>query len=229
MVETLKQQFKKAPVTTSILLLTIAAFIAEFLIGGGRTDNGSLLVALGAKWGPYIKTHDQYWRLLTPIFLHAGFMHILTNMLTLWFLGPITENAFGSRKFLGLYLFGGIVGNIMSYLFAPLTVSVGASSALFGMFGGLILYGIQFKQDPQIRSQGTMMILFVILNLVSGFSSTGIDMWGHIGGLIGGMIFTVMFGFYGRSGRYPLPVRLTMVVLTALIIILTLNASGGLL
>jgi len=148
-------------------------------------------------------------------------MHILTNMLTLWFLGPIAENAFGSRKFLGLYLFGGIVGNIMSYLFAPLTVSVGASSALFGMFGGLILYGIQFKQDPQIRSQGTMMILFVILNLVSGFSSTGIDMWGHIGGLIGGCAFlnlsprgqngSSVFGFlqlYGYLGKFTVvPVK----------------------
>jgi rhomboid protease GluP len=126
-----------------------------------------------------------------------------------------------------LYLFGGIVGNIMSYLFAPLTVSVGASSALFGMFGGLILYAIQFKHDPRIRAQGTMMGLFVVLNLMSGFFSTGIDMWGHIGGLIGGMMFAVMFGFYGRSGKYPMAWRLTVAVVTVLILALALIAKGG--
>ncbi|MBZ6010652.1 rhomboid family intramembrane serine protease [Leuconostoc gelidum] len=227
MLSTLKQQFKNTPVTTSIFVLTVLVFFVEFLIGRGQTDDGSLLVAFGAKWGPYIKVYDQYWRLVTPIFLHAGVMHILTNMLTLWFIGPIAEETFGSRKFLGLYLFGGIVGNIMSYLFAPLTVSVGASSALFGMFGGLILYAVQFKHDPRIRAQGTMMGLFVVLNLMSGFFSTGIDMWGHIGGLIGGMMFAVMFGFYGRSGKYPMAWRLTMAVVTVLILALALIAKGG--
>jgi len=126
-----------------------------------------------------------------------------------------------------LFRSGGIGGNIMSYLFAPLTVSVGASSALFGMFGGLILYAVQFKHDPRIRAQGTMMGLFVVLNLMSGFFSTGIDMWGHIGGLIGGMMFAVMFGFYGRSGKYPMAWRLTMGVVTVLILALALIAKGG--
>ena len=89
-------------------------------MGHGQTTNGQLLVALGAKWGPAIAIDHQYWRLLTPIFLHAGWLHIITNMLTLWFIGPLAEAAFGHRKFLGLYLFGGVVGNIMSYLFRTL-------------------------------------------------------------------------------------------------------------
>lgn len=227
MIISFKQQFKQAPITVSILILTVLIFIVELIIGGGQTDDGRLLVVLGAKWGPYIKLHHDYWRLVTPLFLHAGFMHIFTNMLTLWFIGPLVESAFGSRKFLFLYLFGGIIGNILSYLFAPLTVSVGASSALFGLFGGMILYALQFKDDPRIRSQGTVMILFVALNLVTGFATTGIDMWGHIGGLIGGMIFTIIVGFYGRAGKYPPMMRLAMIVVTIIILILTAISKGG--
>lgn len=93
------------------------------------------------------------------------------------------------------------------------------------MFGGLILYAIRFKEDPQVKSMGTMLGLFVILNLVTGFSSTDIDIWGHIGGLIGGMMFAVMFGFYGRSGRYAIRVRLIMGAITILLIILTFWAG----
>lgn len=227
MINSFKQQFRIAPVTMSILAVTILVFIAEGLFSGGQTANGEFLVSFGAKWGPYIHHYDQYWRLLTPVFLHAGFMHIATNMLTLCFIGPLVEEAFGRWKFLGLYFFGGIFGNIMSYLFAPLTISVGASTALFAMFGGLILYAVQFKEDPRIRSQGTIMILFVVLNLVTGFASTDIDMWGHIGGLIGGMMFTVIFGFYGRSGKFPWHVRLALVIVTIIVIILTVISGGG--
>lgn len=227
MIISFKQQFKQAPMTVSLVTLTILMFIVEFLVGGGQTDDARMLVSLGAKWGPDIKLNNQYWRLLMPVFLHAGLMHIVTNMLTLWFIGPLVELAFGSRKFLLLYFFGGSIGNILSYLFAPLTISVGASSALFGLFGGMILYGLQFKDDPHIRSQGTVMIMFVGLNLVSGFTTTGIDMWGHIGGLIGGMIFTIIVGFYGRSGKYPLMMRLSMIAVTIIILILTIISRGG--
>lgn len=228
MIEALQQQFKKAPVTVTLVLVSATVFFVELIVGHGQTVSGQLLVGLGAKWGPYIAGYHQYWRLVTPIFLHAGWLHIFTNMLTLWFIGPLAEAAFGHRKFLGLYLFGGVIGNSLSYLFAPLTVSVGASTALFSLFGGLLIFASQFRHDPQIRAQGTMMLLFVGLNLVSGFAANGVDMWGHIGGLAGGMIFAGMFGFYGRSGRLPLPMRLTLGGVSLLLLGLVWLSKGGL-
>ncbi|GMA69248.1 rhomboid family intramembrane serine protease [Leuconostoc litchii] len=217
----LKKQYQNAPVTTVIFLVTIFIFLVEFILSRGNIENSAFLIGMGAKWGPYIELKNEYWRLVTPIFLHAGFLHIITNMITLWFIGPLVERAFGSIKFFGLYFFGGVVGNIFSYLLAPETISVGASTALFAMFGGMILYAIRFKEDPQVKSIGTMLVLFVILNLVTGFSSTDIDIWGHIGGLVGGMMFAVMFGFYGLSGKYAVSVRLGMGLITIVLIILT--------
>lgn len=227
MIDAIQIQFKKAPVTVSLVAISLAMFVVEIIMGHGQTTNGQLLVALGAKWGPAIAIDHLYWRLLTPIFLHAGWLHIITNMLTLWFIGPLAEAAFGHRKFLGLYLFGGVVGNIMSYLFAPLTVSVGASTALFGLFGGLLMFASQFRHDPEIRAQGTTLLLFVGLNLVTGFGANGVDMWGHIGGLIGGMMFAVMAGFYGRSGKFPLYMRWTLVGVSGLLVLLTWLSKGG--
>ena len=115
----------------------------------------------------------------------------------------------------------------MSYLFAPLTVSVGASTALFGLFGGLLMFASQFRHDPEIRAQGTTLLLFVGLNLVTGFGANGVDMWGHIGGLIGGMMFAVMAGFYGCSGKFPLYMRWTLVGVSGLLVLLTWLSKGG--
>lgn len=227
MINAIQLQFKKAPVTVSLVAISVAMFLVEFILGHGQTTNGQLLVALGAKWGPAIAVDHQYWRLLTPIFLHAGWLHLITNMLTLWFIGPLAEAVFGHRKFLGLYLFGGVVGNMISYLFAPFTVSVGASTALFGLFGGLLMFASQFRHEPAIRAQGTTLLLFVGLNLITGFGANGVDMWGHIGGLIGGIMFAVMAGFYGRSGWFPLYMRLTLIGVSVLFVLLTGLAGGG--
>lgn len=219
--KTLKTHYLIAPVTTILLTVTIVVFVIELVVSGGTTDNSYFLVQVGAKWGPYIKDDSQYWRLITPIFLHAGFMHIVTNMLTLWFIGPIAEDAFGSRKFLGLYFFSGISGNIFSYLFSPNTISVGASTSLFGLFGGLMIFAYQFRHDPNVRALGSMMGLFILLTLLSSFSATNIDLWGHFGGFIGGVMFAMIFGFYSRNGKFSWHVRLVMVLLTVLLIGLT--------
>ena len=227
MIEALKQQVKHTPVTMGLFTVTNVVFIFELIASHGQTDNARFLVAVGAKWGPDIAHNQAYWRLLTPVFLHAGIMHIVTNMLTLWFVGPIAERAFGSWRFLMLYAFGGIVGNIFSYLLSPLAISVGASSALFAMFAGLILYGVRYRDNPTIRAQGATFLLFVVLNLFSGLLAPTIDLWGHIGGLIGGMMSTVMLGFVGKSGQYALSMRLTMCAVTLLLLILTIYAGGS--
>lgn len=218
----IKKQYQIAPVTTILLFFTILIYLVEVVLSGANTENGRFLVTMGAKWGPYIQYQHEYWRLLTPIFLHAGMMHIIMNMITLWFIGPLAERYFGSRKYLLLYLFGGVMGNILSYLFSPLSISVGASSSLFALFGGLLIYSIQFKYDTQIRSQGMLLGVFVVLNLASGLMSPDIDMLGHVGGLVGGLLFAIAFGFAGRSGKFPILWRLTAILVMVLTVGLVL-------
>ncbi len=99
----LKEQYQTAPITTIIFLVTTFVFLIELVLSRGTTENSEFLINMGAKSGPYIQLKHEYWRLLTPVFLHAGFLHIVTNMITLWFIGPLVERAFGSAKFFGLY------------------------------------------------------------------------------------------------------------------------------
>ncbi len=227
MILSYKKQFKQTPAMVSLLTFTILVFIVEILMSHNHTSNGTFLVKMGAKWGPLITQHHEYWRFITAMFLHASVMHIFSNMLTLWFIGIMAENIFGSFKLICLYLFGGIFGNIASYLFEPMTISVGASSALFALFGGLILYTWHYKSTIEIKNQRNILLLFVALNLIGGLLTSGIDLWGHVGGLIGGVIFIAMAGFENGDNYAP-SIRWSLLIVTIIIIVLTICSKDGL-
>ncbi|MDF7626465.1 rhomboid family intramembrane serine protease [Lactobacillaceae bacterium L1_55_11] len=205
------QQQQAGPVTKVLVGLTCLVFAAEIFFSHNQPDNGIFLMQFGAKFGPLITNGHQYWRLLTPIFLHAGWMHIITNMITLWFIGPVAERDFGPYRFLAIYLGGGVVGNLLSYLCAPLVISVGASSAIFAVFGALLIYTVRRRKNPDIVGQGRILGAFVALNLIVSFTSSEIDLWGHIGGLIGGVALGIGLGFSRRGDDFsPLARGLTL-------------------
>ena len=181
-----------APVVTYTLLgLTIAVYLLQML---GPVLTGSDIVGfLGVK-NNYFIAQGQWWRLITPMFLHGSIFHIGFNMYALYVLGPSLDRFFGRWTFLLLYLTAGLAGNVFSYIFSPYN-SLGASTAIFGL---LAAQGVFLYKHRELFGKGAqrslMNVLFIaIVNFMIGLSP-GIDNWGHLGGFLGGAIFTWFAG-----------------------------------
>lgn len=172
--------------TYTILLIQVIVFGWEILQGG--SENISALVAAGAKVNGLV-AQGQWWRLITPIFVHIGWQHILINSLTLYFMGQQLEFLYRPLKFIGLYLLSGIGGNLMSFAFgSSASLSAGASTSLFGLFGLYVTLGLIFRKNEVIRQWAQQFLLLIILNLGTDIFMGGIDIWGHIGGALTGCL-----------------------------------------
>ena len=178
----------KKPIITYILM---ALCILMFIITSFGIDKMTLVV-YGANVGSLVKNGEVY-RLITYMFLHGGLIHIFFNMYSLYIVGPRVEDFFGKWKFLLIYLISGISGGLLSIAMNGDVISVGASGAIFGLFGALLYFGYNYRGyiGAIIKSQ---ILPIVIYNLLIGFFISGIDMWGHVGGLIGGIITTYALG-----------------------------------
>lgn len=178
----------KKPIITYII---IAICMVMFVVSGFGIDTLEL-VRYGANYGPLIRD-GEYYRLIASMFLHGGFMHIFLNMYSLYVVGPRVEDFFGKWKYVLIYLASGIGGSLLSVSMNGDVVSIGASGAIFGLFGALLYFGYNYRGyiGTIIRSQ---ILPIVLYNLIIGFMIPGIDMWGHIGGLIGGLITAYMVG-----------------------------------
>lgn len=174
------------------VILTAIAVIYLFscLISGSLVQPDLwALILLGAKENSLIDQGD-YWRLITATFLHANLIHIFFNGYALFVLGPESERLYGTWRFLALYFLAGLGGSVASYLFSP-APSVGASGAIFGLIGGLAVFFYLSRQalGEFARSQVQTMVAIAMINLIIGFASPGvIDNWGHLGGLVAGVV-----------------------------------------
>lgn len=185
---------KKTPYITYIIM---GICFIMFLITGMGNDTG-VLIEYGANLDVLVK-NGEYYRLLTSMFLHFGLLHLFFNMYALYIIGPQVESFFGKTKYLIIYLLSGISGSLLSVAFNVNTVSVGASGAIFGLFGALLYFGYNYRGylGNVIKSQ---ILPVVIINLIFGFISTGVDVAGHIGGLIGGIIVSSVLGSSDEKG-----------------------------
>lgn len=182
---------KQKPVMT-YLFLALQLFVYILLSLNGGSTNTYTLIAFGAKFSPAIIA-GEWWRLITPIFIHIGFTHILLNSITLYYLGSQMEWILGSWRFAIVYLLGGIMGNTMSFAFSP-SVSAGASTSLFGLFAAAVVLGRIYPTNYTIKSTAQGFAILIALNFVSGIISPGIDNWGHLGGVIGGGLAAILVG-----------------------------------
>ncbi|RPA63632.1 rhomboid family intramembrane serine protease [Aerococcus agrisoli] len=178
---------KKPYVTYVLIAIQVVLFLAMQVMGG--SESALTLILFGAKFNPLIAA-GEYWRLITPIFLHIGWMHLLINTITLYYLGSMVEEIIGRWKYLAIYLASGIMGNLFSYQFSD-NVSAGASTALFGLFAVFLALRNLYPSNRYIQNLGSQYMMLIGMNLVFGFLGSGIDIWGHIGGIVGGFLITM--------------------------------------
>lgn len=190
--------FKKPIVTYSLIFICILVFILMYVLGNGSTDNYTLLV-FGANVDILTKNGD-YYRLFTSMFLHIGILHLLCNMYSLYIIGKEVENVFGKVKYLIIYLLSGIAGSILSLAFNHNTICAGASGAIFGLLGALLYFGYYYR--TYLGATLTRSIIpVIVLNLIIGFTSSGIDNAAHIGGLVGGIVTAMAVGVPDKSNN----------------------------
>lgn len=186
-------------VTYVLIALNLLFFAAEIVLRLMGYSYGETVLLLGAKQNLLI-TSGQYWRLLTAMFLHSGLLHIASNLFALYFWGPQVELLLGRMRYTLVYLASGLLGSAFSFAFSD-AVSVGASGAIFGLLGALLYFRARHRQV--FRQVFGMQVLVIIgINLANGFLNTGIDNFGHIGGLIGGFCASYCTGLYREKPRF---------------------------
>lgn len=175
------------PRWTWILLVgIILVYILEELSGGSQ--NSRVLIRFGANYGPLVSS-GEYWRLFTANFLHIGIAHIAFNGYALYILGQETEALYGSPRFLVIFLLTCLSGAIASFAFTY-GLSAGASTGIVGLIGTQVAFFVRNRKvfGTLSRSRLTNLLFIGVINIVYGLTNPSIDNFGHLGGLIGGLI-----------------------------------------
>lgn len=165
-----------------------------------RSITNYTALKMGANFAPLIR-QGELWRVITYMFLHASLLHLIVNMYSLYALGASVENFLGRWKFIVVYLVSGICGGLLSAATGSNSISVGASGAIFGLAGALLYFGYHYRTylGEAIKKQ---IIPIILINLLIGYLIAGIDNFGHIGGLIGGILCTMALGIDGKSKTF---------------------------
>lgn len=193
-----------APVVTGILVVNIVVYVLQQVVPG---------FTLRFLMSPQAIEAGEYWRLLTPIVLHGGIFHIFMNCYVLYALGPNVEQAFGSSRFVAMYLVAGFFANAASFAFPPDRGSLGASGAVFGMAGVLLVYLYRRRRSAFVAQYLRSIMFFIGINLVLGFLFPIIDNVAHIGGLIAGIVLGL--GVDREDSRRPVTQTLALVAVVA--------------
>ncbi|WP_195987316.1 rhomboid family intramembrane serine protease [Clostridium sp. D53t1_180928_C8] len=186
-----KLKYKESIVTYILICINILIFIVTaFMSKNIQNIDSYTLVQLGAKVNVLID-HGQPWRLITCAFLHGGLAHIAFNMYALKIIGSEVEYVYGKIKYIVIYLISALGGSIFSYLFNSDSISVGASGAIFGLLGAMIIFGIKHK-DKVGKGYIINLLKVLLINIFIGVTLSNIDNGAHIGGLIFGGVSALM-------------------------------------
>jgi membrane associated rhomboid family serine protease len=206
-------------ITKILIGLNVAVYLITVYQGVGINNPGGRLFDKFALFGPAVRDGD-WWRLITSAFLHASFLHILFNMLALWWIGGPVETVMGRRKYLALYFVSGLAGAAGALLASPNAVTVGASGAIFGLLGAMVV--IQWQATGSIAGPALTLIL---VNLALTFAIPGISYGGHLGGLVGGVLATLALTEFGTKHVTYARISPTAVVLLIGISILSVAVA----
>jgi membrane associated rhomboid family serine protease len=186
----------RAPVTYTLIAINIAVYLLTVAQGGGSFSSpGGSLFNKTVLYGPFV-AHGDWWRLVTAMFLHASLLHIGFNMYALWVIGRIVEQYLGTVRYIGLYFVSGLAGSAGALLQTPHTPVLGASGAIFGILGAMLV--IEWQVTGSLAGQAAALIA---INLVISFLIPGISWGGHVGGLIGGILVMLAYAHWSDRGR----------------------------
>lgn len=201
---------EKPTVTYALIGINVFAFLLMLVSGIDHT---------ATQWGmfpPSIALDNEWWRLVTSAFLHGGWLHIAFNMYVLYALGPSLERVLGHSRYLVLYLMAALGGAVCSYAFSDvMTVSVGASGAIFGLMGALVVAGRKLRYDI------TQVLILLAVNFAIGFMAPGVDWRAHVGGLVVGAAVAAVFVLPPARIRVPAQI-VGIVALLAVLAIITM-------
>lgn len=207
-----------APVTYGLLLAYAAVFALDALTGG----DGSPITFFGAQINDLVRA-GQWWRVLTATMLHAGITHLLFNGYALYVLGPQLERGVGSAAFAALYVASGIAGGIAFLVSSPGQVAVGASGAIFGLFGAWFGAALANRHTPQGRAGLSQLGMLLLINLALPLFIPGIAWQAHVGGLAVGLVTGVWWALRNRgsapassSSHAAVPAAIAVALLVAL-------------
>jgi membrane associated rhomboid family serine protease len=196
-----------APITKALIVINLAIYLVTAVQGAGLNSPGGALLGRfilvgsnlhGRFFVPYGDlAHDHQWyRLVTAMFLHASILHIAFNMYALWVIGRPVEQYLGTARYLGLYFVSGLAGSAGALLQSPFTPVLGASGAIFGILGAMMI--LEWQVTGSLAGQAAAL---VAINLGLSFVIPGISWGGHVGGLIGGILIMLAYGHWGTRGR----------------------------
>lgn len=183
-------------VTTLLVAINVIVYLILAIMGGSITSiPTNTLIQAGAQNTPLITSTGEYWRIFTAMFLHFSILHIGLNMLSLFLVGRAVEVMYGKWRYLAIYLLSGIVGGIVTFFLLPDALAAGASGAIFGIFGAIGIFFIVNRRALGAYGNGAIgqWIFWLGLNLIWGFSTPGIGILDHIGGLVAGLVLGLIF------------------------------------
>lgn len=198
------RNYKKLPICTiAIAAANVLIFLGLSFMG--MTEDPAFMMQHGAMYVPYLMNGERYYTLITSMFLHFGFSHLMNNMVMLLVIGYSLEPEIGKIRFLLIYLGSGLMGNLVSAWFdvsqGNYAVSAGASGAIFGIVGALLYVAIRnHGRVGEISTRG--LVLMAGLSLYYGFTAQGVDNTAHIGGLVSGFLLAVLTYWKHKPKQY---------------------------
>jgi membrane associated rhomboid family serine protease len=204
-----------APATVGLVVLNVVVYLITVYQGGGVARPGGELFEKGALIGAAISVDGDWYRLVTAMFLHASLLHLAFNMIALYWLGTIVEQALGSSRFLLLYFVSGIAGSAGALALSnPFAVTVGASGAIYGILGALLVL--------EYRATGTFAgpaLGLIVINLALSFAIPNISIGGHLGGLAGGILATFALAHFRYTQPRSLGPALVVLIAVASVVV----------
>lgn len=202
--------------TKALLGINLLIFLLQLSLGDRFTDRFDLI---GLAYVPELRSVEgvadgQWYRLLTAMFLHSGYVHILFNMLSLWWIGGPLEAALGRARYLTLYLVSGLAGSALTYLIADANQpSLGASGAIFGLFGATAVLMRRLRYDMR------PIIALLVINLIFTFNPAFNISWeAHVGGLVGGVVIGYAMVHAPRERRSLIQYGVCALVMVAVVV-----------